>query len=810
MRKITMANAVLGFLVAMSASAQAATIAVNTTADVVSPSDERCSLREAVTAANSDSQPSATPGECHTGEAGSDTIQLGTATYVLTRDTILSTTEHANVEDDLNVTTSMRIQGQGPAATTIEVQGDFRALGSSTMLPGPSLAIDGVTVKGGRATVADVWGGAILFEEGDLSLTNCVFEDNRSADGPSGGAFSQAGGDGSPAGALLFAGSGSLLIDGCVFRDNHAGGGGDAVDSAPGESNPGASAGAGGHGGAIYIHHTAKLTIKNSTFTGNSAGDGGDGGDAGGQPSSASQAAGGNGAVGGDGGAIYAQTNFQGSEIIDSTFEGNAAGDGGAGGAGASTGKNGNGGTGGDSGVIDLVGGTAFTRARLISNSAGDGGPSGNGAMAANPGNGGAGGSGGVYTNRFGVLTVADTTVSGNSAGDGGQGFGPNGGSGGPGGRGGAFTIGGSSVLFERTTLNGNGAGDGAHGTGSAGAGAGGAGGALYFASLAPDGATLLNSTFSGNSGGRGGNFAGNVPMPGGSGGAGGAIYLALGTKVTAGHTTIAGNASGQRGANTGPNPQPAADTSGGAIGSGSSGSVALSSSILAGNGGFACSGNVAAHDADTIAYDPVNPSCPGRDVDPLLGTLADNGGATQTMALGVGSPALDVAVAASCPAVDQRGVARPQGAGCDAGAFEREVVPPGPSPSPPPVPPTDNNGGNNDGGNNGGGDKVKPAVVLRLVRQRLASALARGYAANFSSNETGTARIDLFVGRTRVARGTKKLTRIGPQKVVAKFTSKARRRYRRARKLKLTVQVSVTDAAGNATVTKRTLTLRR
>jgi CSLREA domain-containing protein len=59
----------------------------------------------------------------------------------------------------------------------------------------------------------------------------------------------------------------------------------------------------------------------------------------------------------------------------------------------------------------------------------------------------------------------------------------------------------------------------------------------------------------------------------------------------------------------------------------------------------------------------------------PLLGPLADNGGPTQTHALLVGSPAID-AGSGDCPppATDQRGVARPQGAACDIGAFELEV----------------------------------------------------------------------------------------------------------------------------------------
>lgn len=51
------------------------------------------------------------------------------------------------------------------------------------------------------------------------------------------------------------------------------------------------------------------------------------------------------------------------------------------------------------------------------------------------------------------------------------------------------------------------------------------------------------------------------------------------------------------------------------------------------------------------------------------LGSLANNGGATQTIALLTGSPAINAGV--NCPGTDQRGVSRPQGAGCDIGAFE-------------------------------------------------------------------------------------------------------------------------------------------
>jgi hypothetical protein len=56
-----------------------------------------------------------------------------------------------------------------------------------------------------------------------------------------------------------------------------------------------------------------------------------------------------------------------------------------------------------------------------------------------------------------------------------------------------------------------------------------------------------------------------------------------------------------------------------------------------------------------------------------MLGSLANNGGPTLTMALLPGSPAIDHGGTAAngCPATDQRGVSRPQGPACDIGAYE-------------------------------------------------------------------------------------------------------------------------------------------
>jgi hypothetical protein len=55
------------------------------------------------------------------------------------------------------------------------------------------------------------------------------------------------------------------------------------------------------------------------------------------------------------------------------------------------------------------------------------------------------------------------------------------------------------------------------------------------------------------------------------------------------------------------------------------------------------------------------------------LDVLANDSGPTATHALLPGSVAIDAAILSDCPATDQRGVPRPQGAGCDAGAYEFE-----------------------------------------------------------------------------------------------------------------------------------------
>ncbi len=65
----------------------------------------------------------------------------------------------------------------------------------------------------------------------------------------------------------------------------------------------------------------------------------------------------------------------------------------------------------------------------------------------------------------------------------------------------------------------------------------------------------------------------------------------------------------------------------------------------------------------------------------PQLGALAANGGPTPTQLPATTSPLLDQIPPAACQvAIDQRGITRPQGTGCEIGAVEVEVVTPAPA----------------------------------------------------------------------------------------------------------------------------------
>jgi Putative Ig domain len=111
---------------------------------------------------------------------------------------------------------------------------------------------------------------------------------------------------------------------------------------------------------------------------------------------------------------------------------------------------------------------------------------------------------------------------------------------------------------------------------------------------------------------------------------------------------------------------------------------VSLAGSIIGGNGtDCELEGGSTVTDAGynldqdgTCGFSAANHSQSGTN--PELGILQNNGGPTPTQAPSLGSPVLNQippGTAGLCPGTDQRGVARPQGGGCDIGAVELSVA---------------------------------------------------------------------------------------------------------------------------------------
>lgn len=106
-------------------------------------------------------------------------------------------------------------------------------------------------------------------------------------------------------------------------------------------------------------------------------------------------------------------------------------------------------------------------------------------------------------------------------------------------------------------------------------------------------------------------------------------------------------------------------------------GTLNYANTILANQGSDCFNNDTIGTNVHNLVYDG---SCDdgtttNLDGDPMLASLANNGGPTLTHALLPASPAIDAAHPDYCTNTDQRGVSRPRGAACDIGAFEYDIV---------------------------------------------------------------------------------------------------------------------------------------
>ena len=230
-------------------------------------------------------------------------------------------------------------------------------------------------------------------------------------------------------------------------------------------------------------------------------------------------------------------------------------------------------------------------------------------------------GGGGIYNGDGATLTLRDSAVSGNTAAWSG---------------GGIYSFFNTTTTIVRSTISGNTSND--------------VGGAIRSLGTM----TITNSTLSGNTA---------------TGWHGGAIFQTDGD-VAITSSTIADNIAPDWGSSA---------LFIGQFGGGFVPTLTLANTIITGNHWYACerfasgtTGNVVSNVHNVVQDDSCNPVAGDViNVDAGIGPLADNGGPTLTHVLLPGSPAIDAADAATSPSTDQRGVARPQGAGPDIGAYE-------------------------------------------------------------------------------------------------------------------------------------------
>src|SRR3954454_20561048 len=183
-------------ILAFAGEAAAATITVHTEADHLA-NDGRCTLREAISSANTNTG----VGGCAAG-SGTDTIRFSVAHPKLSR---AGANEDANSTGDLDITSNLIVSGNGAGQTTIDADGIDRVF---EIASGRTVTIEKVKITGGKSpsgipgasamalvagASASGFGGAPgepgggVLNRGTLTLRNATVTDNRTGDGGSGG-----------------------------------------------------------------------------------------------------------------------------------------------------------------------------------------------------------------------------------------------------------------------------------------------------------------------------------------------------------------------------------------------------------------------------------------------------------------------------------------------------------------------------------------------------------------------------------------------------------------------------------------------
>ncbi len=232
-----------------TAIAAGTTITVNSTADVENSSDGLCTLREAITAANSDTASGATAGECAAGSASdSDTLSLTGLTGTITLGSALPA-----------ITSDMSINGPGPSQLTISGNNSVRVF--NLTLSSGLVSFSGLTIANGRATM-DVGGGIYNQSSANVNVSESTITNNVAVLG----------------GGIANSSTGTFTVTNSTISNNTAGTAGGCYNglgtlniiSSTLNNNTAGPGGGSGNGGAINTGSNT-LNVINSTLTSNVA-----------------------------------------------------------------------------------------------------------------------------------------------------------------------------------------------------------------------------------------------------------------------------------------------------------------------------------------------------------------------------------------------------------------------------------------------------------------------------------------------------------------------------------------------------------